>query len=215
MSHICTVLVGSLALLLFTPSVRLTAEITTGVAEVNGTKLYYERQGQGHPLVLIHGGILSSTEWAEQLQPFAAHYQVLRYDVRGFGKSTVRELPYSNSEDLYQLLQFLKVEKTYLVGSSFGRSLVADYRGFLAPWYLAQPLKPPTLPRLSELSISTLIVLGQLDIPDVLTIGETLGEELPEAQTVTIPNAGHMVHMEKPQEFNRLVLDFLSQHKKR
>lgn len=286
-----TVLIGSLALFLFAPSGRLTAEIITGVAAVNGTQLYYEQQGQGHPLVLIHGGILSSTEWEEQFQPFAAHYQVLRYDVRGFGKSAVREFPYSNSEDLYQLLQFLKIEKTYLVGGSSGGGLainftlehpemvaalvlvgaaidgwqyspefiqrgftillaavaegaetaaelwlkdpylipapenpaarqqfrtlfITDYRGFLAPWYLARPLKPPALQRLSEISIPTLIILGQLDIPDVLTMGETLGKQLPAAQTVTIPKAGHLGHMAKPEEFNQLVLDFLSQQAK-
>src|SRR5215510_14763610 len=78
-------------------------EVLSGLAEVNGTKLYYEMAGQGHPVVLIHGGVLSSSEWDEQFTPLAEHYRVIRYDVRGCGKSETRKLPYSNSEDLFQL----------------------------------------------------------------------------------------------------------------
>ena len=74
-------------------------------------------------MVLIHGGVLSSAEWDEQFTPLAEHYRVIRYDVRGCGKSETRKLPYSNSEDLYQLLRFLKVEKTVVIGGSMGGSV--------------------------------------------------------------------------------------------
>ena len=39
-----------------TPTDSSTLELVTGIAEVNGTTLYYEIQGKGHPLVLLEGG---------------------------------------------------------------------------------------------------------------------------------------------------------------
>ena len=263
------------------------AAISTGIAEVNGTRLYYEVQGQGHPLVFIHGGLLSSTEWNEQFTPFAERYRAIRYDVRGFGKSAPRTLPYSNTEDLYHLLRFLKVEKTYLVGGSMGGAIaidftlehpemvgalvlvgpalggwqyspafgqrgyqillatvaegaekgadlwlgvpyiipapespaarqqfrklfIEDFHGFLAPWYLARPLNPPALQRLSELHVPTLIIVGELEDSENLAVADTLATKIGSAQKIIVPKAGHLVDMEKPAEFNRTVFDFLS-----
>jgi alpha-beta hydrolase superfamily lysophospholipase len=58
-----------------------------GFADINGGKLYYELAGQGHPLVLIHGGQMDSRIWDEQFALFAKSYRVIRYDFRGFGRS--------------------------------------------------------------------------------------------------------------------------------
>jgi pimeloyl-ACP methyl ester carboxylesterase len=121
------VLTVAFAVFLFAPLAIRGEEVTSGLAEVNGTKLYYEMAGQGHPVVLIHGGVLSSSEWDEQFIPFAEHYQVIRYDVRGCGKSETRKLPYSNSEDLYQLLRFLRIEKTVVIGGSMGGGIAVDF----------------------------------------------------------------------------------------
>lgn len=57
-----TVLVLVFAGFLFVPRPGHNEDVTTGMAEVNSTKLYYEMAGEGHPLVLIHGGILDSAE---------------------------------------------------------------------------------------------------------------------------------------------------------
>ncbi|HTI15985.1 MAG TPA: alpha/beta hydrolase [Dictyobacter sp.] len=48
-----------------------TEHIQTGFAEVNGTTLYYEVAGSGHPLVLLHGHLLNSRSWDEQFAVFA------------------------------------------------------------------------------------------------------------------------------------------------
>ena len=100
---------------------------STGIAEVNGTKLYYEMAGKGHPLVLIHGGAVDRRAWDDQFPVFSRSYQVIRYDLRGSGKSAIPQKPYSNAEDLYALLRFLKVDKTVLMGISRGggRNVVA------------------------------------------------------------------------------------------
>ena len=59
----------------------------TGTAHVNGTDLYYESTGTGHPFTLIHGLLLDRRAWDEQFETFVQQYQVLRYDVRGWGDS--------------------------------------------------------------------------------------------------------------------------------
>jgi pimeloyl-ACP methyl ester carboxylesterase len=76
---------------------------------------------------------------------------------------------------------------------------------------LEHPLSPPALKRLSEIHAPTLIIVGDRDIPDIQEIVRTLETGIPGAEKVVIHGAGHMVNMEKPEEFNRTVLNFLSQ----
>ena len=63
------------------------ARLLEAMAEVNETRLYYEVQGKGRPVVLIHGGLLDSRMWDDQVPVLGGKYQVVRYDVRGFGRS--------------------------------------------------------------------------------------------------------------------------------
>lgn len=99
----------------------------SGMAEVNGTRLYYEVAGEGHPLVLIHAGIADSRMWDDQFDAFAQRYRVIRYDLRGFGRSEVPPGPYALRDDLLGLLRFLGVARTYLVGVSIGGGLAIDF----------------------------------------------------------------------------------------
>lgn len=99
----------------------------SGLAEVNGTKLYYEMAGSGHALVLIHGGGADRRVFDDQFEPFAAHYKVIRYDLRGSGKSEVPQTRYSNTQDLYALLRYLKVDKAYVLGLSRGGGVAFDF----------------------------------------------------------------------------------------
>ncbi|MEK7328872.1 MAG: alpha/beta hydrolase, partial [Chloroflexota bacterium] len=93
----------------------------TGFAEVNGTRLYYEVAGSGQPLVLIHGFSLDTRMWGDQFETFARHYQVVRYDLRGFGQSAVpSNEPYTHADDLNNLLHYLKIDSVHLVGLSLG-----------------------------------------------------------------------------------------------
>jgi pimeloyl-ACP methyl ester carboxylesterase len=98
-----------------------------GAARVNGTSLYYEIEGTGHPLVLLQGGQLDSRMWNEQFHNYARKYRVIRYDVRGFGRSGPTGAPYAHHDDLYALLQFLQVPKAYLVGLSLGGRIAVDF----------------------------------------------------------------------------------------
>lgn len=102
-------------------------EAQTGFAPVNGTRLYYEVAGMGHPLVLIHAGIADSTMWDDQFAVFAKRYRVVRFDMRGFGQSEKPPESYAPHDDLYGLLRYLDIERAYLLGCSMGGSTVVDF----------------------------------------------------------------------------------------
>jgi 3-oxoadipate enol-lactonase len=96
-------------------------EPTTGFAEVNGTRLYYEMAGTGDAVVLLHGLAVDSRYWQAQFDALSQHYQVVRYDLRGFGKSALPTTePYTHADDLKALLDYLGIERAHLIGNSFG-----------------------------------------------------------------------------------------------
>ncbi|HLG62461.1 MAG TPA: alpha/beta hydrolase [Ktedonosporobacter sp.] len=103
--------------------------VQTGVAEVNGTTLYYEIAGAGHPFVLLHGHLLDRRSWDDQFAIFARQYRVIRYDQRGFGDSGLitKGKAYSDRQDLYELMKFLGIKSAYIMGVSGGGSLAIDF----------------------------------------------------------------------------------------
>lgn len=91
-----------------------------GFAAVGDTKLYYEVRGTGDPLVLLHGHPLDSRMWDWVMDELAKEYQVIRFDMRGLGKSVDPGEPFTLYEDTYRLLQELHVERAHVAGCSFG-----------------------------------------------------------------------------------------------
>ena len=276
-----------------------TEHVQTGFADVNGTTLYYEVAGSGHPFVLAHGHLLDRRSWDDQFEVFAQHYRVVRYDQRGFGDSGLitKGETYSDRQDLYELMKFLGIERAYLMGVSGGGTLAIDFtlehpemvdalipvtagvsgfhpseemmkkhpevvrlytrlseafekydiaqavevslelwtdgpgrlpnhaapdvrervremttRNWKRPDGEAQaqtptvPLEPPAIERLSEISVPVLVILGAWDAPSPL---DTLTAEIPGAKKVVMAETAHHPFMEKPAEFNQIVLDFL------
>lgn len=116
-----------ISLALATGGVSAQGTAASGIAAVNGTTLYYEVAGQGHPLVLIHGGAVDSRAFDGQFAEFAEHFRVIRYDLRGAGRSGDRDKPFSNAEDLHGLLNFLNIDSTYLLGISRGGGFAYDF----------------------------------------------------------------------------------------
>ncbi len=57
-------------------------------ADVNGAYLYYEVAGEGPALVLVHARVADSRMWDPQVATFAPQHRVIRYDMRGFGRSS-------------------------------------------------------------------------------------------------------------------------------
>ncbi len=255
-------------------------------ADVNGTRLFYETAGNGSTVVLIHGGLADRRLWDDQFYKLAKHFRVVRYDLRGFGKSYFPTGAFSHVEDLYALLKFLKIEKASLVGLSLGGVIAADFtlehpemvgkivftssglRGDKSPrnqqsvavyqtaekqgleaalalWekhpFFAsgenspkyrermremlsdnykywgptpQPIqvvwsKTTTLERLSEIKNPSLIIVGGSDAPEILSIADTLKSNIAGAEKVVIAGVSHHLVMEKPKEYNRLIIKFL------
>lgn len=103
-------------------------EIETGYVRNGEAKLYYELAGEGQPLVLIHAGVADSRQWNNEFAHFARDYRVLRFDMRGFGKSHPVEGEFSLMGDLTGILDRLGFEQpVMLVGCSMGGSLAMDF----------------------------------------------------------------------------------------
>ncbi|HEX8183219.1 MAG TPA: alpha/beta hydrolase [Blastocatellia bacterium] len=264
--------------------------MTSGVAEVNGTKLYYEIMGEGHPLVMISGGsLLDRRGWDNQFIPFSEKYKVIRYDVRGIGKSDDPVDTYSPLEDLHELLKALNVESAYLMGLSLGGRLAIDYTlehpemvdalilassgpsgvtlsdeymkglGDILAAYaeggaqgairaimaiesspqpdnvaarekmkqilsdnarvfdtnysfiaLMQQIEPPAIGRLSEIRCPALTIRGGRDHPEHHSMVDILESGIAGVETAIIPDGGHTISVERPEQFNEIVLGFLS-----
>jgi 3-oxoadipate enol-lactonase len=93
----------------------------------DGSEIYYEMTGSGPAVVLIHGFALDSRIWDPQVEALSDHFSVLRYDLRGFGKSDLPGAePYSHSDDLKQLLERLEISKATIIGLSLGGMVAID-----------------------------------------------------------------------------------------
>lgn len=221
----------------------------------------------------------------------ARDHRVIRYDVRGFGSSAAPDQPYSDADDLRDLLDDLGVEQAHLIGLSLGgriaidcaiqhpervqslvlagpglsgfrddadgdermwqiiqavrdgdttrgvelwlrdpymqpamehaelaprlRQLSADNaRSWLTNPVLERPLEPRANVRLGEVHAPTLILVGSRDVPTIQAIVKQLEQGLAGARKAVIEGAGHMVNMEKRDEFNQLVQSFLQSNAK-
>jgi pimeloyl-ACP methyl ester carboxylesterase len=101
----------------------------SGYAPVNGIQMYYAVYGAGDPILLIHGGLGHADIWANQVIELSKTHKVIVGDSRGHGRSTRNEQPYGYdlmASDYLALLDFLKVDKTALVGWSDGGIIGLD-----------------------------------------------------------------------------------------
>lgn len=263
----------------------------SGRLQVDEGELFFEQTGAGHTVVLLHGLGLDLRMWEPQFTELQSTYRVIRYDLRGFGRSSLPTASYSHEDDLKALLQHLAVDRAHIVGLSMGgrmalrfaaaypvmtQSLVLadaalDGYAFSRDWqmrwkamndaaktsgideanrlWLEHPLfdparenpkcaellrtmvtqysgwhwhnsdtarvpSPPLAQRLGEIQAPTLVLTGARDLADFQSIADILAKGLPNAQRETIPGAGHMVNLEKPEAFNELLLAFWTARKR-
>ena len=73
----------------------------------------------------------------------------------------------------------------------------------------ARPLDPPAANRLAEIQVPTLILVGEYDETVTLAMADKLESEIPGAIKMVFPEAAHMLPMEHPYKFNKVVLNFL------
>ena len=106
----------------------LTPGIKSGFANIDNAKIYYETAGEGIPLLMIHAGVADHRQWNNEFTAFAQGYQVIRYDMRGYGKSEPVEGEFSHMSDLVSLLDALEIHEPLVVmGCSMGGGLTMDF----------------------------------------------------------------------------------------
>ncbi|TAJ39874.1 MAG: alpha/beta hydrolase [Reyranella sp.] len=108
------------------PTPTLPKAEESGLAPVNGIRIWYATFGKGDPVVLLHGGLANANYWGHQVPALAERYRVIVMDSRGHGRSTRDERPYGYelmASDVLGLMDFLKIPKAAVVGWSDGAIL--------------------------------------------------------------------------------------------
>jgi 3-oxoadipate enol-lactonase len=72
---------------------------------------------------------------------------------------------------------------------------------------------PDSLPRLGEIRVPTLILVGDVDIPDVHSHAGVIEVGIPNSRRIVVEDAGHLMYLEKPEEFTRLTLTFIKSNR--
>jgi 3-oxoadipate enol-lactonase len=98
----------------------------SGYVEVNGARLWYETAGDGDALLLLHAGICDASMWDEHMEPLSAHFRVIRYDMRGLGRSNLPDGPFAAHDDARALLASLGVGRAHIVGVSMGGTVALN-----------------------------------------------------------------------------------------
>ncbi len=91
--------------------------------EAGGLRIFYRDEGQGQPLVLLHGGLTTSDSWKGQIETLAERYRVLAPDTRGHGgtDNPAGQLNYAQmADDVVAFCQALDIERPLIVGYSDG-----------------------------------------------------------------------------------------------
>ena len=83
-------------------------------------QLHHEVAGRGQPLLFLHPGFADSRIWDPQWPTYAKQFQLIRCDMRGFGRSQVRSLPVTYASDVAALLDELEIRNAAIVGCSLG-----------------------------------------------------------------------------------------------
>jgi 3-oxoadipate enol-lactonase len=98
-----------------------TTEVVSGDA-----RLVCEVAGTGTPVVLVHAGIADARMWGPLMPELTAHHRVIRYDLRGYGRSALPRGDFSHVEDLAAVVTALADQPVHLVGASLGGRVALD-----------------------------------------------------------------------------------------
>lgn len=111
---------------------------------IKGVKSSYKVEGEGPPLLILHGWGASSESWAEVQKNLSKKYKVICPDLPGFGKSEMPPFPWGVDDYKDWVIQFLKVlqvDDFILIGHSFGGriSIKLSSEGFAEKMILCAP----------------------------------------------------------------------------
>lgn len=97
-----------------------------GFVPVKGGRLWAQWAGEGTGVVLAHAGIADARMWDPQWDALTARHRVVRYDLRGFGRSEVEHTTFSNRADLVAVMKAAGLDAAVLVGCSRAGSIAID-----------------------------------------------------------------------------------------
>jgi 3-oxoadipate enol-lactonase len=120
-------LVAGLLMMLGQSSQVPTDGVQSGFVAVPSGRLFYEVAGHGDAVVLIHDGIFHRETWNDQFPALASEGRLIRYDRRGYGRSTVPAAAYSNVDDLQAIFDALHVDRATLIGCSAGGGVALEF----------------------------------------------------------------------------------------
>ncbi len=100
---------------------------TTDFATINGVTIHYEDTGDGPALVMLHAGIADLRMWDAQVPAFSQTHRVIRYDLRGFGRTAKPTSAFSHRDDLAGLLRQRGIGSAVVVGASFGGRVAIEF----------------------------------------------------------------------------------------
>jgi 3-oxoadipate enol-lactonase len=101
--------------------------VQSQVCNVSDGYLAFETRGEGVPLVFVHGFSFDMRTWDSQVDVLSRHFQVVRYDLRGFGRSSMPTGPYSHVQDLRALIEHLWLSAPVLIGLSLGANIALSF----------------------------------------------------------------------------------------
>jgi pimeloyl-ACP methyl ester carboxylesterase len=103
-----------------------------GRVQVNGVELWYDVQGEGEPVVQIHGAGFGHFNFAPATPELAKHFKVVDYDLRGYGQSDRPVQDYDMevwADDLAGLMDALEIEQAHVHGTSMGGMIAIVFAG--------------------------------------------------------------------------------------
>ena len=93
---------------------------------INGSRLYVERDGEGEPVVLVHGGWSGAVAWKNVAAELRQRFDVTAYDRLGYNGSDRPVTAYTrerHERDLVALIEHLDAGAVHVVGSSYGAAM--------------------------------------------------------------------------------------------
>ncbi|PKN88292.1 MAG: hypothetical protein CVU51_04305 [Deltaproteobacteria bacterium HGW-Deltaproteobacteria-1] len=197
----------------------------------DGVRLHYQTSGAGKPVLFIHGLTASSLFFRKQIPELAGRFQVIAPDLRGHGLSeaatdhlTIRRL----AEDLRQLIDHLNLSEISLIGWSMGAHVIFEYiknyscagiekiliiekknnASVIAAFWIAMAVQDYR-PVLKSISVPCLLVYGTESNYYPAANYDYMQKQIPDARVAAFEGCGHALHIQDPELFNRMAMDFL------